>query len=139
MHKTKSIKYSKGFKYQLKQDHRCFVDIRPEEDIFTEFIELYKSGLLVIKNGYAWDGPSGPTIDTLTFMHGSLIHDSLYQIIRMQKLPRSFRKQADLELVKICKEDGMWAFRRWWVYWGVRLFAKSAIHPNNRKRVIIAP
>jgi hypothetical protein len=60
-----------------------------------------------ISKGYAWDGPSGPTIDTGNFMRGSLIHDALYQLMRTGNLPTSFRERADLLLRKTCIDDGM--------------------------------
>ena len=73
------ILYNGGYKYQLKETSTIAIDISPETPIDTEYITLDSQGNLTIKKGYAWDGPSGPTIDTLTFMRGSLVHDALYQ------------------------------------------------------------
>jgi hypothetical protein len=87
-----------------------------------------------------WDGPSGPTIDSLTFMRGSLVHDALYQLMRENHLNHSeYREPADRVLQKICKEDGMWSLRAWWVYHGVRLFADPAADPADKKPVTRAP
>lgn len=61
---NQEVLYVDGFKFQLVRDVSCYVSIRPEQDIITDFIELYTTGLLVLKKGFAWDGCSGPTIDT---------------------------------------------------------------------------
>jgi len=65
------------YKYQLMQDFTINIEIETEEDIETSFIGLTTDGELTIKNRYAWDGPSGPTIDTKSFIRGSLVHDAL--------------------------------------------------------------
>ena len=79
---TKSMKYRKGYKYQLADDYTIQIDTKPPEEIETQFISLSIDGLLTIKDGYAWDGPSGPTIDTPNFMTPSLVHDAIYQLMR---------------------------------------------------------
>jgi hypothetical protein len=89
-----------------------------------------------LKKSCAWDGPSGPTIDTKGFMRGSLVHDGLYQLMRDGLLDHEeYRKDADLLLKAICLEDGMSRFRAWYVYHGVRLFAGSAATPRPRNPV----
>lgn len=114
-------------------DDRYQTVIKFDKDVIINgFITLSTSGLLTISKGYAWDGPSGPTIDTKTFMKGSpppppLVHDALYQLMRMKLLPISHKDYADRILQRICKDDGMCRLRAWYVYWGVRLFAKSAV------------
>ena len=122
------IKYKAGYKYQLKSNYAVTISIKPPADITTPYITLNAQGMLTLKDGYAWDGPSGPTIDTLTFMRGALIHDALYQLMREGKLnPTVHRETADSILRDICMEDGMWSFRAWYVYQAVRRFARDAI------------
>jgi hypothetical protein len=133
------IQYKEGYKYQLHSSYDAYISLKPKSDIITPFIHLYHTGRLVIGAGYAWDGPSGPTVDTLNFMRGSLVHDALYQLMRMEHLPQSDRKQADKILRDMCKEDGMSSARAWWVYKGVRMGGKAAADPKNRKEVKIAP
>ena len=115
------ITYRAGYKYQLAADYAVVVSFCPRETIATDFIVLSSAGRLTIKRGYAWDGPSGPAIDTKNFMRGSLVHDALYQLMREGHLPQTYRRDADKELKRICLEDGMSAMRAWWVYEGVRL------------------
>ncbi len=83
------IRYRSGYKYQLVDDYSVKVRVKPDENISTEFIALDKDGVLKMNQGYAWDGPSGPTIDTKNFMRGSLVHDALYQLMRQKKTVES--------------------------------------------------
>ena len=127
------IIYNSGYKYQLKETYTITIDIFPEESIYTLYLDLLQNGTLIIKKGYAWDGPSGPTIDTSTFMRGSLVHDALYQLMREKNLEHDlYREKADSLLRKICKEDGMWFVRAWWVYLGVKYFGSPAADPAKR-------
>lgn len=136
----KCIEYNDGYKYQLKETYSLPIEIQPDKDITTPFIRLDTLGNLTLAKGYAWDGPSGPTIDTLTFMRGSLAHDALYQLMREKELDNDkFREAADRILQRICKEDGMWSLRAWWVYHGVRLFADPAADPASKRPAIRAP
>jgi len=110
------IAFKKGYKYQLKEAYVVTVPIRPATDLDTDYIALTTQGALTIKQGYAWDGPSGPTVDTLSFMRGSLVHDALYQLMRNRLLNRGqHRETADRVLQSICREDGMNRIRAWWV------------------------
>lgn len=133
------ISYKKGYKYQLTDTYRIKIDIKPLEHILTTYIDLTPIGWLIIRKGYAWDGPSGPTVDTLNFMRGSLVHDALYQLIRQGYLKDEHREPADKLLHKMCKEDKMCRPRAWWVYKGVQIGGKSAADPTNKKKVIRAP
>jgi len=131
--------YKGGFKYQLVGTYTVELPkISIETPIITEYIWLHKSRL-VIKTGYAWDGPSGIAIDTKNFMRGSLIHDVFYQLIREGHLDNSYRKVADEILKDICLEDNMSKIRAWWVYFGVRLFAGFAAKTKNIRKVEKAP
>jgi hypothetical protein len=133
------IKYSPGYKYQLEQDYTVVVDIKGEK-VDSEYIKLSEDGTLFIKEGYAWDGPSGPTIDTLDSMRGSLIHDVLYQSMRDYGLDRlKYKSIADNEFRKACLEDGMSKFRAFYFYWGVRLFGAKSTSPEGDYPVVIAP
>lgn len=135
----RGIVYKSGYKYQLAADYVVTIDLRPPAPIDTEYIRLDGDASLWIRRGYAWDGPSGPTIDTRTFMRGSLIHDALYQLIRERHLPRAVRADADRILRDICLQDGMSRLRAWWVYQGVRRFADPAADPANDRQPITAP
>lgn len=133
------MKYRDGYRYQLAEDEVFKTKIITGKTAETEFITLNSGGMLFIKSGYAWDGPSGPTFDTKNSMRGSLAHDALYQLIRMELLAPEYRIMADEELGRFLKQDGMWSLRRTiWVR-ELKKFGGSAADPKNRKAVHIAP
>lgn len=138
--KGDQISYKGGFKYQLQVEYSVQTRVVPDEPASSPLLHLDTNGRLTIKKFYAWDGPSGPTLDKPNFMRGSLVHDALYQLMRMEELPmKKWRKEADKELRRICIEDGMWRGKAWTVYWGVRRFGKTAADPDNRKSPRTAP
>lgn len=113
------------WKYQLLET--WYTDTKVKGfTINNPMLDLYDTGRLVVRRGYAWDGPSGPTIDTKTFMRASVVHDVLYQLLREGKLPPSYRKLADQELIRYAKLDGMNSIRRFYAYWSLRVFAGGA-------------
>lgn len=108
------------YKYELLADYQTGTKIKPEMGIHHAYFTLTMGGLLTVKAGYMWDGPSGPAIDTLNFMRGSLVHDVFAQMMRMKLLDYKLCfKPANDELVRICREDGMSKLRCWWVHLGV--------------------
>ena len=135
-----SIQYKQGYKYQLFCEYVLQTEIMPTENIDTFFIRLSTSGKMTIKKGYAWDGASGIAIDTINFMRGSLVHDALYQLMRMDKLNRKqWRKTADDLLFSQCIEDGMSFVRAKLVYHSVRFFGGKFAMAESRKTVLTAP
>ena len=125
-------KKRRHYKYTLFADYQHQTELRPAKLIVMTppIISLGTDGLLIIKKGYAWDGPSGPTIDTPNFMRGSLVHDALYQLMREKLIPQDHREYADKLLREICIEDGMSRIRAWWVYHSVRLGGASSAAPD---------
>lgn len=129
------------YKYQLVEPYVLQIGIRGN-DIDTPYLRLGPEGLLEIKTFYAWDGPSGPTIDTPDFMRGSLVHDAVYQLIRMKALAYHYKAYADLLLKKICLEDGMSAFRAGYVYLAVKFFGGAAAMPGSEppiEKIFVPP
>lgn len=133
------IKYKCGYKYQSDESYNVVTGIVPRQEIDTRFLRLDKSGRLLIRSGFAWDGASGPAIDTKNFMAPSLVHDALYQLIRDGYLDYSCRKAADLLLRTHCKICGMWRVRAWWVYVSVRAFGGWWMKNAGNKEVLTAP
>jgi hypothetical protein len=136
--KVAFIKYRGGYKYQLIEPYAVTVAIKPPFDICHDYISLSTNGVLTINGGYAWDGPSGPTVDTKNFMRGSLVHDALYQLMREGHLSQECRKIVDEELRRICREDGMSSIRAWWVYRGVRFGGENSAE-RQPEVVLTAP
>lgn len=123
------IRYRAGYKYQLVEDYFYHTSITGYT-VQDEYIQLTPAGMLTIAAGYAWDGPSGPTIDTKTFMRGSLVHDALYQLMRDQKISEDHRDAADQILYDICRADGMNIVRAWMVKKAVNWFGSSSADGN---------
>jgi hypothetical protein len=134
------IRYRSDYKYQLAEDYRVKTLIRSKAAIKTDFIDLDIAGNLLIKQAYAWDGPSGPVKDTPENMRASLVHDALYQLMRNNHLnKRTYRKTADVQFSIICKEDGVSSRTANLWYHGLRRFGKPAASPQNKKKIARAP
>lgn len=129
------MKYRKGYDYQLAEQEVYQTSLRPEKDIITHFISLTTNGALTISTGYAWDGPSGPTLNTDNSMTPSLLHDALYQLIRQSLLDRRWRKVADEQLYLMLRERKMSWFRAQYWLAGVRWFAGGAATPGQTREV----
>ena len=136
--KGDTIKYRKYYKYQLAETYIVNTDVLGFF-ITTKYIGLNPQGALTINEGYAWDGASGPTIDTSSSMRGSLVHDAFYQLMREELLPLTLRKPVDDIFRAIIEEDGMWKIRA--LLWEEALheFAEPAADPKNNKKIYTAP
>ena len=102
------------YKYRLLQDVEGWVDFQGkilEKDIHTPYCSLFTSGKIVGKADYAWDGASGPTIDTPSSMHCSLDHDILWQLIEEGYLDKSWYPISNDHLETQGERDGMWSIR----------------------------
>ncbi len=143
------ICFRKGnYKYELMHDWSYATSVRPGGDVAVDggWVALQVDGTIRFKARYLWDGPSGPALDTTSFMRGALVHDGLYQLLRAGQLgqPESrdwhrYRKLADKALAQICKVDGMGWLRRAWVYRALRWFGAPAAKPGDAGRVRCAP
>ena len=134
------IAYRSGYKYQLVEDAIYQTTIYPFKEIITEYICLSMSGLLWVKEGYAFDGPSGPTVDRKTNMRGSLFHDAGYQLMREGYLDELiYRPQFDNLLHAIWIEDGMWSLVADVEVAAVKRFAAEAAMVGTDKPIQYAP
>jgi len=131
----------RGWKYRTVKEYRVQTTIKPGAEIRSsgDYACLRSNGLLTIKKGYAWDGPSGPTFDTPSFMRGSLVHDSLYQLMREDILALSWRRDVDELLREHCIEDGMYRWRARYVFWGVSAFGERSAKPRPVPKALTAP
>lgn len=133
------IVYREGFKYQLVEPYSVRLPLYPASYIDTHFIKISTSGDLVIAPDYAWDGPSGPTIDSLSSMRGSLIHDALYQMIRAGALTPAQRKTADDIYRNACIQDGMFEWRANGHFKALEWFGMPAARPSGERPLLRAP
>ena len=71
---------------------------------------------------FLWDSVS-PQLDPRT-LRGAIVHDYIYR----GNVPGINRKEADILLRELIKEDGFSAFKAGVVYWGVRLAGGGNYH-----------
>ena len=129
------------YKYQLRRAYTVDTPIRLPSSVATHggFVCMTADGGLTMAAGYAWDGPSGPTVDTPSFMRGSLVHDGLYQLIREGLIGMEHRKAADQLLREHCRQDGMGRLRAAYVYRAVRWFGAKHAKPRPVPDDQVAP
>lgn len=146
----RKIYYREGYKYQLVKDYTIKTNITGYQ-VNSKFIQLFPTGVLIIKDGYSWDGPSGPTLDTKNSMRGSLVHDAFYQLLREGKFTahikdveakhkehERIRQIADDALSDICKEDGMTSVRAELWEFAVENFAYNSSTAKGGREVLTA-
>lgn len=133
------MKYRSRYKYQLAEDESFQTSIKPVNTIDTTRIRLGVDGVLTVREGYAWDGTSGPCIDRKTNQRGSAGHDALYQLMRMELLDCELWRDADKDFINWIRDDGAWAVTAKVDLFGLKLANGRAARPVNRKKVHEAP
>ena len=137
---VESIKYRKGYKYQLHEDYIYSLDFDVPIDETQPFVQLQANNIMIIKEGYAWDGTSGGVPDTKRNLRASLIHDALYQLIRHQILDfKTHRDKSDRLFQKVCVKDGVWRFIAYTYYMGLKMFGGKAASHKSKKPILQAP
>jgi len=134
------MKYRKlsGYKYQIMEDMVVQTDITPSIDLRFEFIELSSAGKLLIKKGYAWDGVTSFPRTPKILLRGSLVHDALYQLMRLGGLDyKKDRIFADKILQRIIIEDGVSEEKAKCIYEAVRLVGEIYAKQTTEPEVVI--
>ena len=128
------MKYYKHlYKYELAEDVIIhLVSILPKKEIEHEFFNFNVSGRLLIRKGYRWDGPSGPTVDSKSTLIASMVHDVGYQMTR----DGHFSIDEDRALWdKIYRElliaNGTNQARAWGHWYALRKFGWHAAEPKK--------
>ena len=121
------MKYSE-YKYKFKVEENFSIELPFKIPDFEHPYASSKDGILSVKKGYAWDGASGPIINTRDTLVASLVHDVLYQAMRLNliKSSKENRKIADKNFFEILKMNGVNSIRRKVWYLAVRLFGKKS-------------
>jgi len=126
------MKYQKIIKYKYRLYQECFFHIPIYLDIDHELFSLH-NGVLRVNEGYMWDGVSGPTWDSKNTMLGGLLHDVLYQMIRLELIPLKYKTTADMLFKEELRKSGMSSFRAWYYYEAVDKFGASSCVPGDVK------
>jgi hypothetical protein len=137
---TPPLKYKKGYRYWVAEDFELDIGarIRPAVAGGNSFVELSAAGVLITRRGYAWDGASGPAINTENWRTASLVHDGLYQLIREGVLTMDQRKDADDLMRDILVGKQMWTPRVVWSHLAVRQLGETFMR-NTPDAVLVAP
>ena len=147
MQQIPQITYCKGKNqggknvYTLSQNNVCVQTNLDTQLVGNEFISLNNEGLLTIRKGYSWNGMT-KCPDFKKTMFPSLVHDALYQMMRVDFSKDSnengigdrckFRKEADKLLLCLCRQqNGAIRFIAWIFYCSVRKFGKSRSKNTN--------
>jgi hypothetical protein len=144
------VYYTDGFKYRLSRPFNFPTKIYGFEG-GNSWLWLHADGWLEARVGYVWDGASGPK-DTQSVMRAALVHDCLYQLIRLDVLPEDFRAFADGLLRDLMDADSpkrrgligglveRWNDFRGWYWWiGVRRFGGASVRPSAERPEKRAP
>ena len=137
------IRYRKivDYKYLLRGGGKAYMTpIKPDKPLYSPnekdwMIALDPSGMLTIKQGYMWDGASGPTVDGSTNMEPALKHDCFYQLMSEGTLSLKWRKAVDRLFYRDLKVAGMNPVRAWYYHKAVAWFGHraAAIRDNKYK------
>lgn len=131
------MQYTNGYKYQIREEMRFAL---PSEfqgvDITTDWITL-RDCILTIRRGYAYNGASGPTVDTKNSMRATAFHDAMYQLMCEEMLIREFKPLVDELFRELLRQDGMSAFRSAAWHRAVKKMGASASIQN--KDILVAP
>jgi len=136
-----SIEYKEGYDYWLVKDYSIETGISLGKTVSTKLLSITAKGLLTIKEGYAWDGASGPAIDTETVKRTSLVHDALYQLIREGYIHPVHKERADElfieEYLKSCeklkKKNALSALRAWYMRKAVDKYGGASTKPRKNE------
>ena len=121
------MKYSE-YKYKFKVEENFSIKLPFKIPDFEHEYASSKDGILSVKKGYAWDGASGPIINTRDTLVARLVHDVLYQAMRLNliKSSKENRKIADKNFFEILKMNGVNSIRRKVWSFAVKLFGKKS-------------
>lgn len=122
----KYILRNKQYKFELASIVSQKVGFIPKDfKCRTDFINI-QSGYLTVRKRYAWDGSSIPAkrfMQRITFgkydpdrycKDASLVHDAMYQLMRLNKLDRKHKDTIDRLYEKMCIEGATKIIHEQW-------------------------
>jgi hypothetical protein len=124
------------YKYRLTEDYQFELPgdyPKPKYPLFADdWVRISVHGhILFYDEGYAWDGSSGPTIDSKKCQLAGLIHDGGYQMLREGVYGSYTDKEEAREYFDnlyrdMCMAGGMGRRRAWLRWKGLRFFGRRA-------------
>lgn len=113
------IKYSTGYSHRLEESWEfqtgiigCAARI-DSHDGGPPWLYLRQNGLMFFREGYSWNGCSGPTIDKpeAAAVPAGMVHDGGYQLFDAGKIGPDIREQFDNLFYRLLLQGGMWRWR----------------------------
>jgi|GEM_PF-908278 len=101
------MKYWDGYKFVVAEDFTIQTAILGYV-VETRHAILTPDGKLTARQGYPWDGNSGPFPDTKSSIEASCGHDILCDFVNEGLLPFFLQPLIDQEYYIICVRKGMW-------------------------------
>ena len=129
-----NMQFRDGYKYQLAAPELFKTSFLSNVQIRIERITLEPDGVMIVAEGYAWDGASG-IVDRRTNLRASCGHDALYQLMRMGKLPYQHWGKADDDYCRWLKMAGAWDVTISLDRWGLKQMRGKYAHPKHRKEI----
>lgn len=126
------VYYHDRMKYVTSRRHAYQTHVRPDKDIFGKFITLLTCGVLIIEEGYGWNG-ANVVPDRGSNRRASLIHDALVDLIQRGLLDQKHKDEVDWEYYHTCREDSMWLMPAITEFWGVQLHEWNERKPWEEK------
>ena len=91
--------------YTLTRALSFATNVRPPFAIVMHYAALNQDGLLTLRPGFSWDGPSGPCPALICLMRASAGHDAFCRMIRAGSLPKKLQRRVDRFFYRIARED----------------------------------
>ena len=108
--------------YVLTEGYYYMGKVKPEFMVKHNFFHIYRTGLVLIKKGYFWNG-ANLIKDSKKNLRASCVHDTYCQAMSLYILPmKRFRAKSDRVFSDICKQDGMNRFIAKLYYIGLRVY-----------------
>lgn len=133
----RAMRYRGGYDYQLAEDIVFRTTILGQL-IDTVRIRLEPTGLLTVREGYAFDGPTG-CVHRKENMSASCLHDALYQLMRMELLPHRHWRAADYDYARQLRRCGAWGITVKINLAGLKFMGGKYALPKNRKKIYEVP
>lgn len=115
----KYARQSGKYRFIVTEDYGFQTGLKIGYDVFHPWFRLHHDGLLILKDGYAWDGATCFP-DIASIIRGSAVHDCICQLTNNNLIKPRYRKHGDDLLLKCCLEDGMLPLLAGAVYGAVR-------------------
>jgi len=124
----------KQYKYKTFGEFTCYINAPREITVYTDFVEM-GAGEITIADEYAWDGSTG--VSDKHSIIASLVHDALYQLMRLGLVDLKYRIVADRIYRDMCIAEGMSRIEAGIRYQGLRWFGEKYAKPREVKPINI--